>query len=225
MFKYFIDFEKNYSLKNDGFSEICPTLLLGTLSEVRDTHLDGDFYLGNYSSINRCKIKIGSAVGVNSYLSDTDLEKYGSIGSRVSIGGFEHPLDWLSFHSFQWNQKIEHWEISNNLRTNFESKPIPKRNFIGPDVWIGNNAVVLSGVRVETGSVVGASSVVTKNTLPYSINVGNPSRIIGYRFEQNIINQLLDLKWWDLEFAKIAMLNFKNIEVAISQIIKIRSEI
>lgn len=224
MFKYFIEFEKNYSVRSENLSKICPTFLLGTLSEIRETHLDGDFYLGNYSSINRCRIKNGSAVGVNSYLSDTDLEKYGSIGSRVSIGGFEHPLNWLSFHSFQWNQKIAHWEIPNKLKARFESKPIPERNFIGPDVWVGNNAVVLSGVRVETGSVVGAGSVVTKNTLPYSINVGNPSKIIGYRFEQKIIDQLLELKWWDLEFTKIATLNFKNIEFAIQQITKIRSE-
>lgn len=225
MFTHFIKYEKNSSLKTDRKSRICPTLLLGTLSEVRNTYTDGSFYLGNYSSINRCEINIGGAVGVNSYLSDTYLDKYAIIGSRASIGGFEHPTNWLSHHSFQWGQTIRHWETQIKLSHDWEPKPIPERTELGPDTWIGNNAVVLSGVKIETGSVVGAGSVVTKNTLPYSINVGNPSRIIGYRFKKKIIEQLLVLKWWDLDFNEISMLNFSKIDLALEQIVKIRSKV
>jgi len=220
--KHFIEYEKNFSL-NDYKSKICPTLLLGSLSEIRNSYIHGNFHLDNYSSINRCEINIGSAVGVHSYLSDTKLDKYSIIGSRVSIGSFEHPTDWLSHHGFQWGQGIEHWEThtsQGNKKT--ESKPSPEQTYLGPDTWVGNNAVVLSKVRIESGSIIGAGSVVTKDTHPYSVNVGNPARLVGYRFEKEIIDQLLMLKWWDLDFEEISKLTFSKIDIALKQIMRLR---
>lgn len=58
---------------------------------------------------------------------------------------------------------------------------------IEDDVWIGANAIVLSGVTIEKGSVIGAGTVVTKNVPPYAIVVGNPGKIISYRFSQEEI--------------------------------------
>ena len=58
---------------------------------------------------------------------------------------------------------------------------------IGKNCWIGANAIVLSGVTIEKGSVIGAGTVVTKNVPPYAIVVGNPGKIISYRFSQEEI--------------------------------------
>jgi hypothetical protein len=68
---------------------------------------------------------------------------------------------------------------------------------VGNDVWIGYEALVLSGVRIGDGAVVGARSVVTKDVPPYAIVAGNPAKLIRYRFSPEVVEQLLDLKWWD----------------------------
>jgi chloramphenicol O-acetyltransferase type B len=68
---------------------------------------------------------------------------------------------------------------------------------IGNDVWIGKGATVLTGLTVGDGAVVGTRAVVTKPVAPYAIVVGNPARILRYRFEPEIRERLLALRWWD----------------------------
>ena len=74
---------------------------------------------------------------------------------------------------------------------------------VGNDVWIGNEAVILSGVHIGDGAVVGAHSVVTKDVPPYAIVVGNPARIVKYRFPEDLIQEYLAVKWWDLPEATV----------------------
>lgn len=68
---------------------------------------------------------------------------------------------------------------------------------IGSDVWIGRNTVILSGTNIGDGAVIGAGSIVTKDVPPYGIVVGNPARLVRYRFDQDVILKLLQIKWWD----------------------------
>jgi len=65
------------------------------------------------------------------------------------------------------------------------------------DVWIGLNCTIMGGVTIGNGSVVGAGSVVTKDVPPYSIVGGNPAKHINYRFDDDIIKELLDIQWWN----------------------------
>ena len=69
---------------------------------------------------------------------------------------------------------------------------------IGHDVWIGQNVTVLSGVCIGTGAIIGANSLVAKSIPPYSIAVGNPAKVIRYRFSSETIERLLDSEWWNL---------------------------
>ena len=68
---------------------------------------------------------------------------------------------------------------------------------IGNDCWIGNDVTILSGVTIHSGAVIGAGSVVTKDVPPYAIVVGNPAKIIRYRFPEDIIEKLLNISWWN----------------------------
>lgn len=80
---------------------------------------------------------------------------------------------------------------------------------IGNDVWIGQHAVILPGVKIGDGCIIGAYSVVGSDIPPYSIAVGNPVRVIKKRFSDKVIKHLLKIKWWNWPQDKIR----KNLKV------------
>ena len=67
---------------------------------------------------------------------------------------------------------------------------------IGNDVWIGTGVILMPGIEIGDGAVIGAYSVVAKNIPPYAVVVGNPAKVIKYRFDEQKIKELLELKWW-----------------------------
>ena len=83
---------------------------------------------------------------------------------------------------------------------------------IGNDVWIGKNVTILPGVHIGDGAIIGANSVVTKDIPAYHIAGGNPCKIIRKRFEDELINYLEEIKWWDWDEKKI----FDNLEILCS---------
>ena len=74
---------------------------------------------------------------------------------------------------------------------------------IGNDVWIGYEAVIMQGVTIGDGATIGTRAVVTKDVPPYSIVGGVPARPIRKRFSDEVIAQLLEIKWWDWPDEKI----------------------
>jgi len=70
---------------------------------------------------------------------------------------------------------------------------------IGNDVWIGNSVTIYSGANIGNGAVIAGNSVVTKSVPDYAVVAGNPARIVKYRFSPSQIQDLLRLKWWDLD--------------------------
>lgn len=93
-----------------------------------------------------------------------------------------------------------------------EDLPLKGDTVVGNDVWIGQNVTVMPGVYIGDGSVIAANSVVTKDIPPYHIVGGNPCKIIKKRFDDELIDYLLKLKWWDWTEEKI----FENLEVLCS---------
>ena len=110
------------------------------------------------------------------------------IGSFCSIGdnvvfllGIDHPTNFIS--TFPFRVKIEKKD---------EMEAISKGNIVvDDDVWIGYGATILSGVHIGQGAIVGANALVTKDIPPYAIAGGTPAKLIKYRFEERIINELL----------------------------------
>jgi acetyltransferase-like isoleucine patch superfamily enzyme len=190
----------------------CKNVNLAPLAEVINSRFDGRNHIGMYSTVNRSKVGSYSNLGVSSYISDTEVGRYSLIGSRVSIGGFGHPLDYLSVGAFQWGQSLENWgyssELSNKFDTNLRPETMSTR--IGSDCWIGDNAVVIAGTQIGNGAVIGAGSVVTKNVPSYAIVAGNPARIIRFRFDEELIKNLEKNKWWNRELEELIGLNFTD---------------
>lgn len=120
-------------------------------------------------------------------------------GARFLFNSANHTLSSLSTYTFplfyeEWdlNQQdvINSWDNKGNI-------------IIGNDVWIGYEAVILSGVTVGDGAIIGTRAVVTKDVPPYTIVGGVPAKPIKKRFSEDTIVSLLKIKWWDWPKEKI----------------------
>jgi len=187
-------------------------------SIIKECNFEGPYAIENYSCIVRSTI--GSYFGMNwhSFISDSDISRFCTIGSRVSIGAFNHPTDWLSVHEFQFRKDLNQFGSLTAALERNTINVIRTRTKIGPDVWIGDNSVVISGVNIGTGAIIGAGSVVTKDLLPYGIYVGNPSRLLRFRFSSEVIGRLLEAKWWEFSIEELNGVKFDQIDTALDQI-------
>ena len=77
------------------------------------------------------------------------------------------------------------------------------KTIIGNDVWIGFGATIMSGVKIGNGAVIGAKAVVANDIPDYAIAVGNPAKVIRYRFSPQTIERLIKISWWDWKLSKI----------------------
>ena len=122
-----------------------------------------------------------------------------SIANNMTIilGG-NHNTNWVTTYPFG------HIHQDKFNKFNGIGHPSTKGDvIIGNDVWIGENVTIMSGVTIGDGSVIATNSHVVKNVEPYSIVGGNPARLIKYRFTQEQIEKLLQIKWWDWDDDKI----------------------
>lgn len=146
-----------------------------------------------------------------------------SMGNNITIGPGNHPTNWLSTSPFQYNSIfLNHPEIRGLGLTGFSFESAGPVE-IGNDVWIGSNTTILSGVSIGHGAIIAAGSVVTKDVPPYAIVGGVPAKVIKFRFDDAIIEKLLDIKWWIYDLRSLKGISFENVEAAISQITERRT--
>jgi acetyltransferase-like isoleucine patch superfamily enzyme len=74
---------------------------------------------------------------------------------------------------------------------------------IGNDVWFGQGVTVFTNINIGDGVVIGANSIVNKDCEPYGIYAGSPAKLIRHRFKKEVIEQLLEIKWWNWTVEKI----------------------
>jgi virginiamycin A acetyltransferase len=117
-------------------------------------------------------------------------------GVRFIMNGGNHALTGVSAYPFKVMGKS--W---GNAALNVHSKG---DTVIGNDVWIGNSATFMQGIKVGHGAIIGTNALVTKDVEPYTIVGGNPAKPIRKRFDDHIIKFLLELSWWDWPVDKIA---------------------
>lgn len=122
------------------------------------------------------------------------ISSFCSIAANVSIQEFNHDASLPTTYAIQYNL------FGNDIKKDLVSKG---DILLEEDVWIGSNAVILSGVRIGRGSIIGAGSIVTKSVPAYSIIAGNPGRVIKMRFDEETILRLEASKWWTWPIDKI----------------------
>lgn len=95
--------------------------------------------------------------------------------------------------------------FGNGWENAMDGKQYPQKGniVIGNDVWIGYNATIMAGVTIGDGAIIAANSTVIKDVEPYSIVGGNPATEIKKRFTTDVIEKLLELKWWEWDIEKI----------------------
>ena len=155
-------------------------------------------------------------VGDFTYFSDVDFEShvthhYGFYGDKLIIGKFcqiasgvefvmngaNHQMNAVSTYPFYI---MEGWEQDIPPLTEM---PYKGDTVIGNDVWIGQNVTILSGVHIGDGAIIGMNSVVGSDVPPYTIVAGNPARTIRKRFDDELIELMLEFRWWDRSIEEI----------------------
>jgi len=202
---------------NKGFDQLITEggVRMGAMSKYISSACQAPINISDGSCVNRCYLGKYFNLGLYSYIADTSVGRYCSIASRVSIGAFSHPTDWLSVHEFSFRDTTSIWgdSVLNDGRNYLQDSKI--HTTIGNDVWVGDNVVILRGVNIGDGAIIGAASVITKDVPPYAIMVGNPSRVVKFRFNSEIIEELLALKWWDMDMAELIGLDFSDINAVL----------
>lgn len=125
------------------------------------------------------------------------IGKFTSIayGVEIIMGAANHSL--ASISTYPFNLISHNW--ASRLGMTKEDMPDKGDTIIGNDVWIGRKSRIMPGVHIGDGAVIGSYSVVSKDIPPYCIAVGDPIRILRLRFDEETIQFLLKLKWWDFE--------------------------
>lgn len=161
-------------------------------------------------------IRAHSYIAANTEIENAEIGKYCSIADHCRIGMSGHSLQYMStspIFTQTMNALQECW-IEKDV---FEHKDAEERAYLGNDVWIGSHALINGGVHIGNGACVAAGAVVVKDVPPYAIVGGVPAKVIRYRFPEDVIAKLEELKWWDMPEEKlkkhIALFQKENVTV------------
>jgi len=137
------------------------------------------------------------------------IGRFCSIASNIVAGEMEHPIDFLSTSHVLHGNWTGQWpelkslfnenniKIHESIKNHSETLSKKGKIVIGNDVWIGEGVFISRGVTIGDGAVIAARSVITKDVPPYAIVGGVPAKVIKYRFDEDKIEKLLSLKWWN----------------------------
>ncbi len=135
---------------------------------------------------------------------------YDFIGDKLIIGKFCAIARGIEFVMNGANHRMNSvttylmgggWE---KFAPTLDELPLKGDTVVGNDVWIGQNVTVMPGVHIGDGAIIAANSVVAKDVPAYCVAGGNPCRVIRQRFDEELTEYLLKLRWWDWEPDKIS---------------------
>ena len=159
-----------------------PNIIVGDFSYIADS--DFESHVTHHYEWNGDKLIIGKFCQIAS-------------GVEFIMNGANHLMNAISTFPFY---TLEGWNMEPPAKADM---PLKGDTVIGNDVWIGQNATILPGVHIGDGAVIGANSVVGSDVAPYTIEAGNPAKVLRKRFEDEMIELLLEFKWWDKSIEEI----------------------
>ena len=191
-----------------------------------NTVLEGNNYIGRWSSTKNTKIGFASYIGSKTKLNNVKIGRYCSIGSNISIIDGKHPTDTFASTHPAFYAVNNASQLKYVTKNKFQEFSFTDENGtvveIGNDVWVGNDVRIIGGVKIGDGAVIGSCALVTKDVEPYSIVGGVPAKVIKKRFSDDIISKLLETKWWnkDAEWISSNAEIFDNVEKLLEELEK-----
>lgn len=173
----------------------------------------------NVSIDRSCINNIGkyTFIGKNTIIGPTTSQvgSFCSIAPDVIIGPNSHDITAGTTSTFihAYSSSLDYRsQKTSSSYNNYKQSLNTKNTEIGHDVWIGYRAIIMPGVTVGDGAIIGAGSIVTKDVEPYSIVVGNPAKLIKYRFDTETIQEILNADIYTVDKDKLFNLfvKYKN---------------
>lgn len=158
------------------------------------------------------------------------IGRFCAIARNIQAGDYEHPTSFVSPHPiFQGSPGSTRFApgfVDRNMPMIEKARRLSNELFearfgkiiIGNDVWIGEGAFIRRGVEIGDGAIIGARAVVTQNVPPYAIVAGTPARILRYRFDPDVVAELLRLQWWRYGLSALEGADFTDISLALWRI-------
>lgn len=170
-------------------------------ARVRDSQLGAYTEVGERTKVAETTMDDYSYVVNDSDIMGATIGKFCSIASHVRINPGNHPLDRVALSHFTYRASA--YGLGSDDDAVFAWRRAAHVT-LGHDVWVGHGAIILPGKRIGTGAAIGAGAVVTKDVPDFAIVVGNPGRVLRYRFPEAIQLALHRIAWWNWPHAKLA---------------------
>ena len=188
--------ENSHSFQSEfPTSKIKDTCIIQPSCTITKSELDDYVFLKHHTTCELSKVGLRSSAGFNSVLRSAVIGKYCSISWFTTVGAVNHHFDTVTTHAFPVRGRFG--------LTDVEGSMPEVTTYVGNDVWIGCNVVILPGVTIGDGAIVAAGSIVTKDVPPYAIVAGTPARVLRYRWDEKTVERVSRLKWWDWEDERI----------------------
>jgi hypothetical protein len=162
-------------------------------ASVRDCRLGAYTKVGARTTLAEVEMGDYSYVVHDAQIIYATIGKFCSIASHTRINPGNHPLDRVALNHFTYRASA--YGLGPDEAGFFDWRR-GDRVTLGHDVWLGHGVVVLPGIGIGTGAAIGAGAIVTKDVPPFAVAVGNPARVIRFRFPEEIRAALLRIAWW-----------------------------
>jgi phosphonate metabolism protein (transferase hexapeptide repeat family) len=188
--------------------EIDPTAIVRNSEFGRYTYVGPDSFLADTTMGD-----YGYAMGGNQ-IAHAEIGKFSNIATGVRINPSNHPWWRATLHHFTYRSRSYGFDMDDDAEI-FDWRREDKVT-IGPDVWLGHNAIVLPGVTIGAGVVVGSGTIVSKDVPPYAIVVGVPAKVIRFRADEKTIETMQRVAWWDWGHNRIgaALPDIRKLDIA-----------
>jgi len=168
--------------------------LIHPTATVRDSRLGAYTEVGARTTLAEVEMGDYSYVVHDAQIIYATIGRFCSIASHTRINPGNHPLERVALNHFTYRASAYGLGADD---VGFFDWRRGHRVTLGHDVWLGHGVIVLPGISIGTGAAIGAGTVVTKDIPPFAVVVGNPGRVLRFRFPEAVRESLLRIAWWD----------------------------